>query len=93
MYKQRVCASFEAHTSLLKKSPRTEVEFMDAVVHHPHFQETSGLMTQAPSTITINAPADAIWQVISDFGAACQYLAPGSSIARLRARAWARAAH
>ena len=24
--------------------------------------------------ITIHAPADAIWQVISDFGAACQYL-------------------
>jgi hypothetical protein len=24
--------------------------------------------------ITIHAPADAIWQVISDFGAACKYL-------------------
>ena len=32
-------------------------------------------MTQASSTITIHAPADAIWQVIGDFGAACQYLA------------------
>jgi hypothetical protein len=24
--------------------------------------------------VTIDAPADAIWQVISDLGAACQYL-------------------
>ncbi len=31
-------------------------------------------MTQALSKITIHAPADAIWQVISDFGAAGQYL-------------------
>ncbi len=31
-------------------------------------------MTHASSMITIHAPADAIWQVISDFGAACQYL-------------------
>ena len=31
-------------------------------------------MTQASSKIIINAPADAIWQVISDFRAACQYL-------------------
>jgi hypothetical protein len=32
-------------------------------------------MTQVSSTITIKAPVDAIWQMISDFGAACQYLA------------------
>jgi hypothetical protein len=32
-------------------------------------------MTRVASTITIHAPADTIWQVISDFGAACQYLA------------------
>jgi carbon monoxide dehydrogenase subunit G len=32
-------------------------------------------MTQVSSTITINAPADAIWQLISDFGAAGHYLA------------------
>ncbi len=32
-------------------------------------------MTHATSTITIHVPADAIWQVISDFGAAGQYLA------------------
>ena len=31
-------------------------------------------MTHASSTITIHASADAIWQVISDFGAACKYL-------------------
>jgi len=31
-------------------------------------------MTHATSMITIHVPADAIWQVISDFGAACQYL-------------------
>ena len=32
-------------------------------------------MTQAFSKITIHAPTDAIWQVISNFGAAGQYLA------------------
>ena len=32
-------------------------------------------MTQVSSTITIHAPADAIWRVISDFGAGDQYLA------------------
>lgn len=32
-------------------------------------------MTHATSTILIHVPADAIWQVISDFGAAGQYLA------------------
>lgn len=32
-------------------------------------------MTQATSTFIIRVPADAIWQVISDFGAAGQYLA------------------
>jgi hypothetical protein len=32
-------------------------------------------MTQASSTITIHTSADAIWQVISDFRAACLYLA------------------
>ena len=32
-------------------------------------------MTQALSKITIHAPADAVWQVISDFSAACHYLA------------------
>ena len=31
-------------------------------------------MTRASSKIIIDAPADDIWQVISDFGAACQYL-------------------
>jgi hypothetical protein len=31
-------------------------------------------MTQVSSTITINAPADAIWKLISDFGAASYYL-------------------
>jgi len=31
-------------------------------------------MTQVSSTITINAPADAIWQLISDFSAAGHYL-------------------
>ena len=32
-------------------------------------------MTQVSSKIIIHAPADAIWQVISDFGAGDQYLA------------------
>ena len=32
-------------------------------------------MTQASCKTTINTSADAIWQVLSDFGAACQYLA------------------
>ena len=32
-------------------------------------------MTYASSNIIIDASADAIWQVLSDFGAACQYLA------------------
>jgi len=32
-------------------------------------------MTHATSIVTIHVPADAIWQVISDFGAAGQYLA------------------
>jgi hypothetical protein len=32
-------------------------------------------MTQAASTIIINAPADAIWRMLSDFGSACRYLA------------------
>lgn len=32
-------------------------------------------MTQVSSKITIHASADAAWQVISDFGAACPYLA------------------
>ena len=32
-------------------------------------------MTQVSSRIVIHAPADAIWQVISDFGAAGDYLA------------------
>jgi hypothetical protein len=32
-------------------------------------------MTQVSSTIKINAPADAIWQLISNFGAAGPYLA------------------
>jgi hypothetical protein len=32
-------------------------------------------MTQASCKTTINVPADAIWQVISDLRAACQYLA------------------
>ena len=31
-------------------------------------------MTQVSSRITIHVPTDAIWQVIGDFGAACQYL-------------------
>ena len=31
-------------------------------------------MTHATSVITIHAPAADIWQVISDFGAACKYL-------------------
>ena len=31
-------------------------------------------MTSAYSAITIHASADAIWQVISDFSAACKYL-------------------
>ena len=33
-------------------------------------------MTQSSCKTTIHAPADAIWQVISDLRAACQYL-PG----------------
>jgi hypothetical protein len=32
-------------------------------------------VTYASSRITIDASADAIWQVIGDFGAACEYLA------------------
>jgi hypothetical protein len=32
-------------------------------------------MTHATSSITIHASADDIWEVISDFGAACRYLA------------------
>ena len=32
-------------------------------------------MTQASCKTTIHAPADAVWQVIGDFGAACPYLA------------------
>lgn len=32
-------------------------------------------MTEATSTVIIHAPADAIWQVISDLGAADRYLA------------------
>lgn len=32
-------------------------------------------MTQVSGRITIHAPADAIWQVVGDFGAACQDLA------------------
>lgn len=32
-------------------------------------------MSHASSTIAIHAPADAVWRVISDFGAANQYLA------------------
>ena len=32
-------------------------------------------MTHVTSTVTIHVPADAIWQVISDSGAAGQYLA------------------
>jgi hypothetical protein len=31
-------------------------------------------MTHVTRMITIHAPADAIWRVISDFGAACHYL-------------------
>ena len=31
-------------------------------------------MTQASCKTAINMPADAVWQVLSDFGAACQYL-------------------
>jgi hypothetical protein len=31
-------------------------------------------MTYASCKTTINLPADAVWQVLSDFGAACQYL-------------------
>jgi hypothetical protein len=31
-------------------------------------------MTQASCKISIDIPADAIWQVIGDFSAACQYL-------------------
>ena len=32
------------------------------------------LMTHVSSRITIDRPADALWQVISDFGVAGQYL-------------------
>ena len=32
-------------------------------------------MSYASSKIIIDAPADAIWHVLSDFGAACRYLA------------------
>jgi hypothetical protein len=32
-------------------------------------------VTRASGKTTIHAPADAIWQVIGDFGAACRYLA------------------
>ena len=32
-------------------------------------------MTQVSCRTTIHAPADVIWQVIGDFGTACQYLA------------------
>jgi hypothetical protein len=32
-------------------------------------------VTRASSKIILGAPADAIWQVIGDFGAACRYLA------------------
>jgi hypothetical protein len=32
-------------------------------------------VTRASSKVIIDAPADAIWQVIGDFGAACEYLA------------------
>lgn len=32
-------------------------------------------MTQVSCTTTIHVSADAVWQVISNFGAACQYLA------------------
>lgn len=35
---------------------------------------SSTIMTELSSTITIQAPPDAVWQVISDFGAACKYL-------------------
>jgi hypothetical protein len=31
-------------------------------------------MTRVACQTTIRAPADAVWQVISNFGAACQYL-------------------
>jgi len=31
-------------------------------------------MIQISSMLVIHAPADAIWQVISDFGTACKYL-------------------
>ena len=31
-------------------------------------------VTHASSMITIHAPADTTWQVLGDFGAACQYL-------------------
>ena len=31
-------------------------------------------MIHASCRTTINMPADAVWQVLSDFGAACQYL-------------------
>lgn len=32
-------------------------------------------MARASSKIILNVPADAVWQVIGDFGAACEYLA------------------
>jgi hypothetical protein len=32
-------------------------------------------VTRASSKIILGAPADAIWQVVGDFGAACRYLA------------------
>ena len=32
-------------------------------------------MTRVACQTTIRVPADAVWQVIGDFGAACQYLA------------------
>ena len=32
-------------------------------------------MTQALAMIMIHAPADAVWRLIGDFGAACRYLA------------------
>ena len=31
-------------------------------------------MSQVSCKFTINAPADAIWMMVGDFGAACQYL-------------------
>src|SRR5436309_1758528 len=40
----------------------------------PSFLAICDNMTQVSGTITIHAPADAIWQAIRDFGAAGQYL-------------------